>query len=64
MFGKIEENGVSTPHVLSMGSYAHTQAKHAKKDFLSKHAKLPLYGLNAKSSKSYQSTNHAYYLNK
>ena len=42
IFGKREENGVSTPHVLSMGSYAHTQAKHAKKDFLSKHAILPL----------------------
>ena len=42
MFARREVNGVSTPNVLSMGSYAHTQAKHAKKDFLSKHAKLPL----------------------
>ena len=30
IFGKKGENGVSTPHVLSMRSYAHTQAKHAK----------------------------------
>ena len=36
MFGKREENGNSTPHVLSMGSYAHTQEKHAKRDFLVK----------------------------
>ena len=42
MFGKREENGVSTPHVLCMRSYAHAQGKHAKKDFLSKYAKLPL----------------------
>ena len=42
MFGKREENGVSTPHVLSMTPYSHTQAKHDKKDFLSKHAKMPL----------------------
>ena len=40
MFGKREENGVSTPNVLTMVFYAHTQAKHAKKDFLSKYAKL------------------------
>ena len=51
MFGTREEYGVSTPHVLSMRSYAHTPAKHAKRDFLLKHAKLPLYELNAKSSK-------------
>ena len=57
MFGTREENGVSTPHVLSMRSCAHTQAKHAKKDFISKHTILPLQGLNAKSCKSYQSTN-------
>ena len=42
MYGKKEENGVSTSHVLSMRSYAHTQAKHAKRDFLLKHAKLHL----------------------
>ena len=34
--GKREENGVSTPHVLGMRPYAHTQAKHAKRDFLVK----------------------------
>ena len=33
IFGKREENGVSTPHVLSMRPYAHIQAKHAKKGF-------------------------------
>ena len=33
MFGKKEENGVSTPHVLSMGPYAYTQAKHDKNNF-------------------------------
>jgi len=42
MFGKREENGVSTPHVLSMRSYAHTQEKHDKRDILVKHAILPL----------------------
>ena len=36
MFGKREENGVSTPDELSMRSYAHTQAKNAKRDFLVK----------------------------
>ena len=41
MFGKRKENGISTPHVLSIG-YAHTQATYAKNEFLSKHAKLPL----------------------
>ena len=30
MFGKKEENGVSTTHVLSMRSYAHKKAKHSK----------------------------------
>lgn len=35
MFGKREENGVSTPHVLSIRPYAHTQAKHAKMGILS-----------------------------
>ena len=45
MFGTREENGVSTPHVRSMRSYAHTQEKHAKRDFLSKHAILPLLGV-------------------
>ena len=44
MFGTREENGVSTPHVPSVRSYAHTQAKHAKIDFLSKHANLTLLG--------------------
>ena len=42
IIGKGEENGVSNPHVLSMRSYAHTQAKHAKKDFLSNQSKLSL----------------------
>ena len=32
MFEKREENGVSTPYVLSMRPYAHIIAKHAKKD--------------------------------
>ena len=36
MFGKREENGVSTPHVLSMRPYAHIQTKHAKKGLLVK----------------------------
>ena len=36
MFGKREENGVSTPHVLSMRLYGHIQAKHAKKGLLVK----------------------------
>ena len=38
--GKGEEIGVITLHVLSVGSYAYKQARHAKKDFLSKHAKF------------------------
>ena len=33
MFARREVNGVSTPNVLSMGSYAHTQAKHVKETF-------------------------------
>ena len=41
IFGTKEENGVRTPHVQSMRSYAHTLEKHAKMTFLSKHAKLP-----------------------
>ena len=36
MFEKREENGVSTPHLLSMRSYAHTQTKYNKKDFFSR----------------------------
>ena len=42
MIGTRKENGVSNAYVLSMRSYAHTQAKYAKKDFLSKYVKLPL----------------------
>ena len=42
MFGTREENGVINPLLLTMRAYAHTQAKHAKRDFLSKHAILPL----------------------
>ena len=57
--GKKDENGVSTPYVLSVWSYAHTQEKYAKRDFWSSHALLPLYGLNANSSKSYTSTKDA-----
>ena len=64
MLGTRKKNGVSTPHLLSMRSYAHTQVKHAKKGLLSKHAILPLFGLNAKSNKSYYSYKHAYYPNK
>ena len=41
MFWTREENIVSTPHILSMRSYADTQAKHDKRDFLSKHDILP-----------------------
>ena len=33
MFGKREENGVSTPHVLSMRPYAHIQAVLSKNNF-------------------------------
>ena len=36
IFGKREENGVSTSHVLSMRLYAHIQEKHDKRDFLVK----------------------------
>ena len=42
MFGTREENEISTPYALSMRSYAHTQAKHAKIEFLLNHAILPL----------------------
>ena len=35
-FGKREETGVSTPHVLSMRPYAHIISKHAKKGLLVK----------------------------
>ena len=34
--GKGEENGVSTPYLLSLRPYAHIQAKHAKKGLLVK----------------------------
>ena len=33
IFGKREENGVSTPHVLSMRPYAHIMSKYTKRDF-------------------------------
>ena len=36
MFGKKEENGVSTPHVPIMRPYEHIQAKQAKKRFIVK----------------------------
>ena len=34
MMGKREENGVSTPYVLSMRPYAHILSKHAMKGLL------------------------------
>ena len=34
VFGKMGENGVSTPHVLSMKLYAHITIKHAKQGHL------------------------------
>ena len=37
-----EEIGVSITHVLSMRYYAHTQAKHTKMEFLSKHVIVTL----------------------
>ena len=37
---KGEEIWISTPHLLSMRPYAHTQENHAKKGLLSKHATL------------------------
>ena len=40
-WGKREENGVSTPHVLSMRPYAHTTPKHAKKENLVKICHFP-----------------------
>ena len=45
MFGTREENGVSTPHVISMRSYARTQEKHAKKDFYQSMLFYPFLGL-------------------
>ena len=42
MFGKREENGVNTPHVLSMGFYAHIQAKYTKRELLVKSCHLTL----------------------
>ena len=42
MFWTREENGVSTPHVLCMSSFAQTQAKHAERDF---YQSMPLYPL-------------------
>ena len=45
MFGTGKKNRVSTPHILSMRSYAHTQGKYAKKGLLSKHVIVPLFGL-------------------
>ena len=36
MFGKSEEDEVITQYVQCITSYAHTQTKHTKKDFLVK----------------------------
>ena len=52
MFRTMEENGVITPHILSMRSHSHTQAKHAKKDFLLKHAKVTPFWDLMQSKKS------------
>ena len=60
MFGKMEENGVSTSHVLSIRHYAHIQAKHAKKGLLVKTFHFNLLRTYANPSKSYQPTKHAY----
>ena len=38
MFGKREENGVSTQPILSMRFCAYIEEKHAKRDKISKHA--------------------------
>ena len=57
MIGTRVENGVSTPHVLSMKSYAHTQENILKGTFYQSFPFYPILLLNAKSSKSYQSTN-------
>ena len=48
MFWKRKENGVSTPHVLSMGSYAHTQEKHEKKNFFIKTLQITPLGSKVK----------------
>ena len=42
MFGKREENGVSTTHILTMSPYEHIQEKHANREFKSKHEILHL----------------------
>ena len=44
MFGKREENGVSTPHLLSMRPYAHIHEKHANKEMLGKTCHFTLLG--------------------
>ena len=36
MFGTRQENGVSAPHLLSMRSYPHSKAKHAKEGLFNK----------------------------
>ena len=41
IFGKKEENAVSTPHVLSMRTYAHIIIKHAINGHFTNHDILP-----------------------
>ena len=48
MFGKMEENGVSTEHILNMRSYAHTQEKHEKKNFFIKTLQITPLGSKVK----------------
>ena len=43
MFWKRKDNGVSTPHILSMRPYAYIQAKHAKKGLLDKNMSFYLW---------------------
>ena len=44
LFGKREENGVSTPYILSIRSYVHTQAKHATKGLFIKTCQITPLG--------------------
>ena len=45
MFEKKGENGVSTPHVLSMGSYAHAKEKHDKSSIYQNNPNYPFRDL-------------------
>ena len=61
MFGKEDENGVSTPLVLSMTPYAHIIVKHAKNGTLSlHHSHLPFLESHMHNQASHTKQQHMF----